>query len=229
MGFFGGLDAEGYDREYTDRELVGRIWDYFRPHRGRVALLALLIAIIALAGAAQPYAVSRGLDLLQQSRQLSIVLGVAGAVLVFGIFNWAGNWLRRRITGRLIGDIIVAMRNDAFSASMQHPCSGGSRQSAKNSKNCGTTTALGHSRNALWNLRAALVMHPCRKHAHAAFHLNINSVTSHRCLSSNDNLSSLRIPPSIRNCFSSISSTSPLALPACILYCTIQRSITPNS
>jgi ATP-binding cassette subfamily B protein len=123
VGFFGGLDAEAYDREYSDRELVSRIWQYFHPHRGRVVLLAGLITLIALAGAGQPYAVSRGLDLLQQSRQLWVVLAVAGAVLVFGVFNWAGNWARRRITGRLIGDIIVAMRHDAFSACMGHDMS----------------------------------------------------------------------------------------------------------
>ncbi len=33
MGFImDGLDAEAYDRKYTDRDLVRRIARYFRPH-----------------------------------------------------------------------------------------------------------------------------------------------------------------------------------------------------
>ena len=33
MGFImDGLDAEAYDREYTDRQLLQRIIRYFRPH-----------------------------------------------------------------------------------------------------------------------------------------------------------------------------------------------------
>ena len=37
MGFImDGLDAEEYDRTYTDRQLVGRISRYFRPKLGLV-------------------------------------------------------------------------------------------------------------------------------------------------------------------------------------------------
>ncbi len=33
MGFImDGLDAEAYDREYNDRQLLNRIISYFRPH-----------------------------------------------------------------------------------------------------------------------------------------------------------------------------------------------------
>jgi ATP-binding cassette subfamily B protein len=123
MSFFHGLDTEAYDREYSDRELLQRIMAYFAPHRGRVLFISLLITLIALVGAAQPYAVSYGLDLLQETRQVWIVWAIAGAVLVFGILTWAGNWLRRRLTGRVIGDVVLALRRDAFRASMRHDMS----------------------------------------------------------------------------------------------------------
>jgi ATP-binding cassette subfamily B protein len=123
MGFFRGLDTEAYDREYSDRELLRRIADYFAPHRGRVTVVALMIALIALVGAAQPIVVSRGLDRLQESPQTGIVIGVGVAVLLFGVFNWAGNWVRRRLTGRIIGDIVMALRRDAFRASVRHDMS----------------------------------------------------------------------------------------------------------
>jgi ATP-binding cassette subfamily B protein len=123
MGFFGGLDTEAYDREYGDRELLRRIAAYFAPHRGRVAVVALMIALIALVGAAQPIVVSRGLDQLQESPQPGLVVGIGIAVLLFGIFNWAGNWIRRRLTGRMIGDIVMTLRRDAFRASVRHDMS----------------------------------------------------------------------------------------------------------
>ena len=41
MGFiFDGLDAEAYDRRYTDRALVVRVIGYFKPEIGRMLLVA---------------------------------------------------------------------------------------------------------------------------------------------------------------------------------------------
>ena len=31
MSFFSNLDTEGYDRQYTDRQLAGRMVEYFSP------------------------------------------------------------------------------------------------------------------------------------------------------------------------------------------------------
>jgi len=124
MSIFQGLDTEAYDRQYSDRELLRRILDYFAPHRRRIVGVALLITAIALAGAAQPLFVSRGLDALVLSPQrLDVVLGLTAAVLVFGVFNWGGNWLRRRVTACIIGDVVLALRRDAFQASVGHDMS----------------------------------------------------------------------------------------------------------
>ena len=35
MGFFAGLNDEKYDRQYTDRELLRRILEYFKPQATR--------------------------------------------------------------------------------------------------------------------------------------------------------------------------------------------------
>ncbi len=123
MGFFRGLDTEAYDRQYSDRELVRRILGYFRPHRREIVLLSVSILAIALSGAGQPTVVSRGLDLLVESPRMEVVIGIVAAVLGFGVFNWGANWWRRRVTARVIGDIIVTMRRDAFQASMGHDLS----------------------------------------------------------------------------------------------------------
>jgi len=123
MAIFQGLNTEAYDRQYSDRQLMRRIVGYFRPHGGRIVAVAVLITALALVGAAQPYIVSEGLDLLIASPRLGVVLGLFAVVLTAGVFNWAGNWLRRRLTSRIIGDVVLALRRDAFQASVLHDLS----------------------------------------------------------------------------------------------------------
>jgi ATP-binding cassette subfamily B protein len=123
MSIFHGLDTEAYDRQYSDRELVHRIVGYFAPHRGRTIVVAALITAIAMAGAAQPLVVARSLDALVASPRLEVIAALVAAVLTFGVLNWGGNWLRRRLTARIIGDVILALRRDAFQASVRHDMS----------------------------------------------------------------------------------------------------------
>jgi ATP-binding cassette subfamily B protein len=123
MSVFFGLDTEAYDRQYTDQELLSRILGYFVPYRRRVVTVGLLIAVIAVVGAAQPIIVSRGLDLLVESPTLAMIFSLVAAVLFVGVFNWGGNWLRRRLTARIIGDVVLTLRRDAFESSVRHDMS----------------------------------------------------------------------------------------------------------
>ena len=123
MSVFFGLDTEAYDRQYTDRELLQRIVRYFALHRRRVMVVGGLIAFISLIGAAQPILVAQGLDLMIVSPTLTVLLGIVAVVLVVGLLNWAGNWLRRRLTVRVIGDVVRSLRRNAFYASMHHDMS----------------------------------------------------------------------------------------------------------
>ena len=123
MGFFRGLNSEAYDRQYSDRELLRRVSAYFGPHRLRILFIAFLITALATAGAAQPVLISRALDVLVVSPRLEVLLLLVAAVMGFGLVNWGGNWLRRRLTAHIIADVIQALRNDAFQASIRHDMS----------------------------------------------------------------------------------------------------------
>ncbi|MGD9049981.1 MAG: ABC transporter ATP-binding protein [Anaerolineae bacterium] len=123
MSVFFGLDTEAYDRQYTDQELLRRISLYFAPHLRRVLIIGVLVTAIALIGAAQPLAISRGLDLLVVSPTSTVILGLVLFVLIIGILNWAGNWLRRRLIARVIGAVVLSLRTDAFQASVGHDMS----------------------------------------------------------------------------------------------------------
>jgi ATP-binding cassette subfamily B protein len=123
MSFFYGLDTEAYDRDYGDRELIRRIFGYFGPHRRRVVTIGFVITVTSLTGAAQPLLVSRGLDLLVESPSLTVIGVLVAAVLAIGVFNWVSNWFRRRLTARVIGDVVRSLRQDAFDSSVEHDMS----------------------------------------------------------------------------------------------------------
>lgn len=123
MSFFAGLDTEAYDRKYSDRQLARRMATYFRPHTRAVVVVVLLLLIIAISSAVNPIIVARGVDLLGTDITWQNILLLCGAILVAGVISWGANWGRRRLTVRMIGDIILEIRADAFQASMDHDLS----------------------------------------------------------------------------------------------------------
>ena len=123
MGFFGGLDAEAYDRTYRDRDLAGRMLAYFKPYTRRLILAVLAILCIAAAGALSPIFVSRSVDLMVEQGMQDFLALFAAILFALGVFVWATNWVRRRLITRSVGDVMLALRRDAFIASSEHDLS----------------------------------------------------------------------------------------------------------
>jgi ATP-binding cassette subfamily B protein len=133
MSFFGGLDAEKYDRQYSDRQLVGRIAEYFKPQVKRLAAVSVLVVAIAGVGAALPVVVSRSVDLVTAPGQggglpdsqsaLSLIALIGIALLLVGIGIWGLNWVRRALVVRAVGDVVLGLRAKAFHAAADHDLS----------------------------------------------------------------------------------------------------------
>lgn len=123
MGFFSGLDSEGYDRQYTDRQLFTRMGVFFKPHRKKLVGIGLLLIVIAAAGATVPVLVSRGLDILGSEMRIRDIYLISGAVFIAGFISWGANWWRRRMTARAIGDVVLALRTEAFRSVADHDLS----------------------------------------------------------------------------------------------------------
>ena len=47
MGFFAGLNDEKYDRQYTDRQLVRRMLEYFKPQITRLVWVLVLVVLFS--------------------------------------------------------------------------------------------------------------------------------------------------------------------------------------
>ncbi len=123
MGFFGNLDQESYDRQYSDRQLVSRISKYFQAYRRRLLSISTLIIFIGVSGAASPIILARGVDLVRNDPGQLIIYELFAAILILNLLSWAANWLRRRITVRLISDVEMRLRQDAFQAAVNHDLS----------------------------------------------------------------------------------------------------------
>src|SRR5438105_261469 len=117
MGFImDGLDAEAYDRNYSDRQLVTRIVGYFRPKLRIMMVVALLIVLTSLLDTVFPVLISYGIDTVVASGTVQTILLLVAAILLSGIFSWVCNFFRQWYTARSVGDVVLNLREDAFRA-----------------------------------------------------------------------------------------------------------------
>ncbi len=123
MSFFSGLEFEGYDRQYTDRQLIGRVVRYFRPYTRKIFVISTMLVVIAIASAALPVLVGRGIDLMEGALNPVTTGLLIAAVLAAGVITWGANWVRRRLGAQAIGDVILNLQSNAFQAASAHDLS----------------------------------------------------------------------------------------------------------
>ncbi|MFO7918964.1 MAG: ABC transporter ATP-binding protein [Anaerolineae bacterium] len=124
MGFIlGGLDSEPYDREYSDGELVRRIIGYFRLRARSMTIAAMAMVGDSLFGAAVPIIVSQGIDVATTSPTVGRIGALVAAMLLLRLLAWFLNYVRQAQSARAIGDVVLALRDDAFKAVVNHDLS----------------------------------------------------------------------------------------------------------
>ncbi len=117
MGFImDGLDEETYDRKYDDRQLIVRIIGYFRPQLKMMLFVALLVVLTSLMDTAFPILIARSLDILTTTNSAQLIVLLVVIILVTGILSWTFNFLRQRYTARSVGNVVLALQQDAFAA-----------------------------------------------------------------------------------------------------------------
>ena len=124
MGFFSGLGAEKYDRQYSDRRLFHRILDYFKVQSNRLLIVSTSVLVRSVIEAISPVIVARGLEqVTQETITTRFILILSGIILLIGILSWVANLVRRRYAARTIAHLIRQLSTDAFSASMRQDLS----------------------------------------------------------------------------------------------------------
>jgi len=124
MGFIlDGLDTEAYDRQYRDRDLIKRIMGYFRPYARQMAVIATAITLNSVAGTGGPILISRAIDLIAQNPATSVILLLAGGVLLLGVSAWTFNFINQTLAAQVIGNVVLQLREDVFNATIRHDLS----------------------------------------------------------------------------------------------------------
>jgi ATP-binding cassette subfamily B protein len=132
LGFIlDGLDTEAYDRNYSDRELLARIIGYFRPYARQMILVAAMITLNSAAGTGGPILISKAIDVLvseadgvaEKPPSVEALLLLAGGVLLLGVAAWIFNYVRQMFSARVVGNVVLKLREDAFDATIGHDLS----------------------------------------------------------------------------------------------------------
>lgn len=124
MGFvMGGLDAEDYDRQYGDRELLNRIVGYFRPEALPMLTAGIMIVLNSVASMLTPVVGSWGIDRLDAGTFNDIKWLWFGLILGTGVLAWVFNFARAILSARVVGDVVLQLRKDAFSAILRRDLS----------------------------------------------------------------------------------------------------------
>ena len=119
MGFImDGLQAEAYDRAYTDRQLTRRIAHYFKAQLPIISGVIALIVLASCLDSASPLLMSRGIDLVTGENKLPILAQLIGLILLATGFSWLCHYAREVLTARAIGNVVLQLRQNAFKAVM---------------------------------------------------------------------------------------------------------------
>jgi ABC-type multidrug transport system fused ATPase/permease subunit len=124
MGFLmDGLDAEAYDRAYTDSQLIARMLGYFKPKLPSMLFVAGMVTLNAVMDTALPVLIAQGVNNLAGSVTLANTGWLIGAILASGVLSWVFNFFRQWYTSRTVGDVVLNLREDAFAAVMERDMS----------------------------------------------------------------------------------------------------------
>ena len=113
-----GLQAEAYDRTYTDRSLISRIARYFMAQLPLICGVTTFIVLASCLDAVSPLLMARGIDVLLGAYNLSTIFLLVGFILLATIISWFCHYFREAFTARAVGNVVALLRHDAFGAVM---------------------------------------------------------------------------------------------------------------
>lgn len=114
---FGGLQADRYDRQYSDADLFRRIAHYLGVHKWKVALGLLGFLVVGIVRALRPVFIATAVDELVGGGDLMAFL--LTALTIVTVTEYISNYGRRRLTVEVIGAVVALMRKDAFKAAVE--------------------------------------------------------------------------------------------------------------
>ena len=120
MAFYAGLDSETYDRQYSNKALLSRIWSYARAYKKQIIVILIAIFLQGSIGALPPLLISKVLDEgIAGVPDRSVFYLLAGLVIIVEVLGFVFYYVNHRLLARVIADINRDLSTDAFAASMR--------------------------------------------------------------------------------------------------------------
>lgn len=116
MGIFGGLEADKYDRQYSDVYLAQRILGYLKQYRRQIIGIVAGFITLSIVSSLRPILISAGIDELEGD--VAVFWLFIGGLLLTAIIEYVANWQRRRLLSKVIGTAVAGMRQDAFTSAV---------------------------------------------------------------------------------------------------------------
>ena len=118
------ISAEGYDRSYRDRVLVSRILAYFRAEGHAMLVVSAAIVLGSLINLALPIMLSLMIDQISTAGfAFGAVAAALVAILLLGVSDWGLGAVKRALTTRAVGNVVLRLRRAVFDAVLGHDLS----------------------------------------------------------------------------------------------------------
>jgi len=120
MAFYAGLDSETYDRQYSNKALLCRIWSYAQVYKKQIFIILIAIILQGSVGALPPLLISKVLDEgIAGVPDRTVFYLLAAMVILVEVLGFVFYYINHRLLARVIADVNRDLSTDAFAASMR--------------------------------------------------------------------------------------------------------------
>jgi len=109
MGYFG-LDEEGYDRVYSDRELFSRVIKLFKPYKRSMTIVIIFICLSSVTYGLTPFLMSLVIKQLELDSDPLILIFFIINTLILNSLGYVFNYVNRRTGNRMVYGVCYNLR-----------------------------------------------------------------------------------------------------------------------
>ncbi len=118
-----GLEAEEYDRKYTDRELLSRILVYFARYKRQMGLVIIALALSSIVSSLVYVFSSFAINVMTSGKDIPTILFLIAMILILNLLSYVFNYFNWTYSARAIGSVLLDLRMNAVDAVLEHDLS----------------------------------------------------------------------------------------------------------
>jgi ATP-binding cassette subfamily B protein len=109
MGYFG-LGEEGYDRIYSDRELVSRVVKLFKPHKRQMIIVITFLVLSSITYGLTPFLMSLIIKQLELNSDPFILILFISSTFILNSLGYLFNYVNKRTGNRMVYGVCYNLR-----------------------------------------------------------------------------------------------------------------------